>query len=176
LQGTTSTLKIYITESAGYFLNSHSTYQTFLNRVEMADVNGIDFIELKDILYNSTAYMEKAKAAYANVKAASEKIPMDTIMINKLQNFDYDGFQVKYGLIKPIFVKVKKLLLKGDIPGLDAAVLANMENILKQLYEVKALVDKSQTPDIAGLWRLNQSYAEAQLFGQYIAQIIKANL
>ncbi|MCU0289463.1 MAG: hypothetical protein MUF15_24085, partial [Acidobacteria bacterium] len=74
LQGTTSTLKIYITESAGYFLNSHSAYQTFLNRVEMADVKGIDFIELKDILYNSTAYMEKAKAAYANVKAASEKI------------------------------------------------------------------------------------------------------
>ncbi|HLP59374.1 MAG TPA: hypothetical protein VK186_11115 [Candidatus Deferrimicrobium sp.] len=176
LQGVTSSLQPYIVESAGYFLNSHSDYQTFLNRVEMAENNGADTNEWRAILNSAVANMEKAKAAYANVKAAAGKVTNDPVMIDKLAKFDYDGFQVKYGLIVPIFEKVKTLLVKGDMAGLDDAVLANMDSILNQLYEVRTILDNTQTTDIALLWRLNQSYAEAQLSGQYISEIIKANL
>ena len=176
LQGTMLPLTPSITESAGCFLNSHSAYQAFLNRVEMADINGIEFNELKDILYNALDNMEKAKAAYANVKTAALKVPNDPVMIDKLMKFDYDSFQVNYDLIGPIFEKVKGFLIKGDVSGIDDAMLANMDNILRQLYEVKAALAKTQLPDIALLWQLNQSYTNAQLFGQYMSQIIKANL
>jgi len=172
-QSTVSTLKTYIVESAGYFLKSHATYQDFLSLVEMTDLNGVDYKEMRAILYSTVDNMEKAKASYANLKAAAEKIPNDPFVIDKLLKFDYDSFQVKYGLIEPIFEKVKSLLSKGDIAGLDNVMLANMDIILNQLYEVKNLVDKEQSPDISLLWRINQTYAEAQLFGQYMSEVFR---
>ncbi len=172
----TTALKNYIVESAGYFLTSHSDYLAFLNRVEMSDINGIDVNELRDIIYSAVANMKKAKTSYAKVKKASKKIPLAKIMLDRLQKFEYDGFQSQYGLLSPIYEKVKSKLAKGDIAGLDDEVISNMECILKQLNRVKTLVDEGQSPDIAILWRINQTYVEAQLYGQYISEIIKANI
>jgi hypothetical protein len=172
----TQALKTYIQESAGYFLTSHSDYQDLQVLVELTDINGVDSLEMKTIVDSAIANMEKARAAYANLKSTAVNIPNDPVIIAKLAKFDYDGFQAKYGLLLPVFEKVKALLVKGDTAGLDNTVLANMDVILKQLYEVKAFVDNAQSPDIAILWRLNQSYLEAQLFGQYVSEIIKANI
>jgi hypothetical protein len=170
------TLKTYIVESAGFFLKSHASYQDFLNLVEMTDLNGADYIEMRSFLYNAVDYMEKAYAIYSNLKIASEKIPYDQVMIDRLLKFDYDGFQAKFGLLAPVFEKVKSLLAKGDIAGFDDEVLNNMDTILNQLYEVRDLVDKEQSPDISLLWRLTQSYFETQLFGQYASEVFKANI
>ncbi len=173
LQVTAPTLKTYIIESAGYFLNSHSSYQAFLNRIEMSETNGIDAGEFEDTIYSAIENMEKAKAAYANLKTVSEKTPYNQEMIDHLMIFDYDGFRVKYGLVEPIFEKVKTFLGKGDITGLDEAALANMDTILSKLYEIKSSVDKGLVPEIALLWRANQAYAEAQLFGQYVSEVFR---
>ena len=169
-------LQTYIVESAWYFLTSHADYQDFQALVEMTDINGVDSQGMKSILDSAIANMEKARAVYANLKVAAADIPNDRAMIDRLRVFDYDAFQSKYGLLAPIYEKVKSLLVKGDTAGLDDAVLANMDAILKQLYEVKTIVDGDRSPDIAILWRLNQTYFEAQLFGQYISEIIKANI
>lgn len=175
-QDTGSQLKTYVVESAGYFLKSHAAYQEFLNRVEMSDINGVDYKELREILYSTIENMENASVAYSNLKTASEKIPYNRKMIKKLKKFDYDGFRAKYGLLSTTFAKVRKLLRKGDVPGLDAAVLDNMDTILSKLYEIKAAVDKDQAPEIALLWRANQDFIETQLFGQYVSEVFKANL
>lgn len=172
----TSSLKTYITESAGYFFDSHTSYQAVLNRVEMADINGVDYKELRTIIYSAIGHMEKARAAYENVKIIAAKTSSHQEMIDKLMRFDYDGFRIRYGLNEPIFERVKSLLIIGDITGLDDTVLSNMDAILKQLYTARAIVDKYSTPDVAILWRINQSYFEAQLFGQYLSEILKANL
>lgn len=166
-------LKTCIEESAGNFLNSHSNFQAFLNRVELAESNGLDRSELKEILYIVIENMEKAKAAYTNFKTASEKIPYNQAMIDQLKIFDYDGFRVQYGAIEPIFAKVKNYLRKGNIRGFDAAVLTNMDIILKKLYMIKGAVNKDQMPEISLLWRANQAYIEAQLFGQYMSEVFK---
>jgi hypothetical protein len=172
-QSLTPILKTYVIESAGYFLNSHSDYQAFLNRVEMSEINGIDYNTLREILYSAIENIEKAKAAYSNLKTASEKIPYNQAIIDKLMKFDYDGFQVQYELIEPIFTKVKIFLSKGDIAGFDLTMLANMDMILSKLYIIKSTVDKDQLPEISRLWRANQAYTEAQLFGQYMSEIFK---
>ena len=172
----TPALKTYIVESAWYFLTSHGDYQDFQALVEMTDINGVDSQGMKTILDSAIDNMEKARAVYANLKVAAADIPNDRAMIDRLRVFDYDGFQAKFGLLGPVYEKVKALLVKGDTAGLDDAVLANMDAILKQLYEVKTIVDGDRSPDIAILWRLNQTYFEAQLFGQYMSEIIKANI
>ena len=170
---TIPTLKTYIMESTGYFLTSHSDYQDFLNRVEMSDIKGVDYKELRELIYSAIDNMEKAREAYVNLKTASEKIPYNQEMIDRLMIFDYDGFRVKNGLLEPIFSKIKNLLGQGDVVGLDDAVLANMDTILNKLYEVKAAVDKNLVPEIALLWRATQAYFEAQLFGQYMSEVFR---
>ena len=169
-------LKIYITESTGYFLNSHSSFQAFLNRVELAEINGINPNEMKSIFNSAIENMEKAKASYESFKIASEKTSYNQEMIDKLMKFDYDRFRLQYGLIESIFKRVKNLLVNGDINGLDNTVITNMGSILKQLYSIKAIVDKNLIPDVSILWRINQAYLEAHLFGQYMSEILKANL
>jgi hypothetical protein len=172
----TTTLKTYIILSAGYSFDSYAAYQSFLSRVEMADINGIDYKELKSILYSAIEHMEKARASYENVKLIAVKTSYNQDLIDKLMKFDYEGFRSKYGLNEPIFERVKSLLLTGDVPGIDDNVIANMDTILKQLYTARAIVDNDSAPDVSTLWRINQSYFEAQLFGQYLSEILKANL
>jgi hypothetical protein len=172
-KSTIPTLKTYIMESTGYFLASHSDYQDFLNRVEMSDIKGIDYKELRELIYSTIDNMEKAREAYVNLKTTAEKIPYNQEMIDKLMKFDYDGFRIQYGLNEPIFERVKSLLITADIPGLDDTVIANMDAVLKQLYTARAIVDKDSTPDVSILWRINQAYAEAQLFGQYMSEVFR---
>jgi hypothetical protein len=175
-KSSTATLKTYIILSAGYSFDSYADYQSFLSRVEMADINGIDYKELRAILYSAIGHMEKARAAYENVRIISAKTSYNQEMIDKLMKFDYDGFRGQYGLNEPIFDRVKSLLVSGDVSGLDDSVIANIDAVLKQLYIARAIVDKYSLPDVAILWRINQSYFETQLFGQYLSEILKANL
>jgi len=167
------TLKTYVVESAGYFLKSHDAYQEFLYCVEMSDISGLDSMNFKNTFYSAIENMEKAKAAYSNLKIASEKIPYNQEMIEQLMKFDYDGFRIKYGLNEPVFEKLKTLLGKGDIAGFDGDVIENMDGILRRLYEIKAFVDKDIVPDIALIWRTTQAYFEAQLFGQYMSEVFR---
>jgi hypothetical protein len=142
----------------------------------MSEASGIDSADLKNSLYNAIDNMEKAKMAYSNLKLASEKTPYNLEMIDHLIKFDYDGFRVKYGLNEVIFEKLSTFLAKGDIAGFDGAVIENMDTILIMLYQVKSPVEKGLAPEICILWRTNQAYSEAQLFGQYMSEVFKAIL
>jgi hypothetical protein len=161
----------YIVEGAGYFLNSHSSMQAFLNRVEMFDVKGVDYNELREILYNAIENMEKARKAYYNLKIKADNTPYKRDVIKELLEFDFDGFQEKNGLLPSIFEKVESFLRSGDVRGIYSEMLASTEDILFQLYEIKDSVDADQFPDISALWRINQDYSERVLFGQFSAQI-----
>jgi len=172
-QETTPTLKTYIVESAGYFLKSNAAYQEFLYCVEMSESKGIESADFKNAIYNAIDNMEKAKAVYSNLKTASEKIPYNREMIDQLMKFDYDGFRIKNGLNEPIFERLSTFLSRGDIAGFDDAVIANMDAILIRLYEIKGVVDKGLAPEIMIVWRIYQSYSEAQLFGQYMSEVFR---
>jgi hypothetical protein len=164
-------IRIYIIEGAGYFLNSHSGIQTFLNRVELSELNGIDFNEMREILYKAIEDMEKAKDSYYSLIKEAYRTQYNPVMINFLLKFDYDIFREEKGLNLTIFENVKNYLSRGDIRGVFSTFLSNSENILELLYNIKELMDADKLPDISILWRLNQDYIEAHLFGQYTSEI-----
>jgi len=168
---TSFNIRIYVIEGAGYFLNSHSNFQEFLNRVELSDLNGIDFNDMREILYKAIEDMEKAKDSYFNLKQEADITPYNPVMINFLLDFDYDGFQKEKGLNLIVYNKVKNYLSKGDIRGVFSKFLLNSESILEQLYTIKEWIDSDKFPEISILWRVNQAYFEAQLFGQYTSEI-----
>lgn len=166
----------YIVEGAGYFLDSHSSMQAFFNRVEMSDVNSVDFNELREILYKAIEDMEKAREAYYNLKIKADNTPYKMSMIEILMQFDFEEFQLENGLLPSIFEKVEYYLNKGNVRGLYATILSSNEEILYKLYEIKEVVDADQFPEITKLWRINQKYAEFQLFGQYTSEVFKKAL
>ena len=170
--GKSMTIRTYIINGAGYFLNSYSGIQTFLNRVELSEMNGTDYKEMREILYKTIEDMEKAKDSYYNLKQEAENTPYNPVMINLLLAFDYDKFQEERGLNLTVFDDVKNYLSKGDIRGIFSTILSNSESILEQLYTIKEWVDADKFPEIFTLWRVNQAYMETQLFGQYSSEVL----
>ena len=169
-------IKLYIIEGAGYFLNSYSDMHLFLNKVEMSELNGIDYKELRDILFRAIENMEKVKVAYYNLKQKADNTPYNQSVIDNLLSFDYQGFQKERGLNKQIFRDVKYYLSKGDVRGFFTILLSNTEQILSKLYTVKESVDAEKFPEISTLWRINQDYSGTMLFGQYASEIFQTVL
>ncbi|HLP59426.1 MAG TPA: hypothetical protein VK186_11375 [Candidatus Deferrimicrobium sp.] len=160
-----------IIDAAGYFLNSSSAFQALLNRIELADTNGGDYKEWAQVCSGAVAHMRNAVAQYLILKQSLEYRPYNPEMIDRLLCFDYDDFQKKNMLTPGIFDEVKSYLGSGDVRGLFEHMLSSTGKILASLTRVKASLDAGVIPELTLLWRLNQDYAEAMLFGQYAAQV-----
>lgn len=164
-------MKTLIVQGAGYFLNSNSDMLQFLNRIEMSDLNGINYTELSNIINSAIENMEKAKDAYYNLKQKADNTPYNRWFIERLLTFDYAGFQVKKGLNASIYNDVIAYLSRGDVTGVFGHILAKTGVILNKLYIIKALVDANTFPEMSILWRINQDFSEVTLFGQFGAEI-----
>ncbi len=171
VQSTQSNIGVYVVNGAGYFLKSQSAALLFLNKIEMSDLEGVDFNDLRAALYEAIAAMELSKNSYNDLKQTADITPYKSSMIAKLKNFDYDGFQKKRGLNSVIFNRVEEYLAHGDVNGLFGEVLSRTGIILDKLYRLKDTVEKDQLPLNQDLWKLAQEYSELHMGGQYAAQV-----
>lgn len=168
-----STISTYIVLGAGYFLNSQSSALLFLNKIEMSDLEGLDYNDLRAALYSAIANMELAVGAYTGLKQTAGITPYRISMIEGLKAFDYEAFQEANGLNATTFQEVKNYLQNGDVTGLFGEVQTGTENILDQLYTLKTTVDQDQIPEDQALWKLAQAYSELHMTGQYGARVFK---
>jgi hypothetical protein len=164
-------LREYLISGAGYYLDSYSDALAFLKKIELAELSGIDFSEMQALINSSLGNMELANEAYINLKIKAEYSTYNEEIIAKLKSFPYEQYRRTYGLYKSTFKELEDYLRVGDVRGAYAEMQANTENLLVILNQVKNSVDSSQFPDIPSLWKLNQSYSESMLFGQYMAGI-----
>ncbi len=160
-----------IIEVAGYFLASHADMQTFLNKLELSEVNGVNYPEIQAILNSGITNMENASATFKNLIQLAKETPYDQVVIDKLTKFDYQGFMKKNNLLGDIFIKVQGFLAKGDVTGTYIKLKASKDAMIAQLYLIKAAVDSNLFPDTNLLYRVNQAYSETMLFGQYVAEV-----
>lgn len=160
-----------IAEGAGFFISSQSDYSAFLNKVEMADLNDVNYQGLRECLLLSSEDIEKAIVTYADIIATTDTMPNNPDMVKKLQSFDYAAFQNKKCLNGNIFELVSSYLKKADVRGLYTTIHKEMESISTQLIVLETMVNNNQFPGIEIIWQLNQKYAELMLFGQYIAEV-----
>ncbi|MCP5107333.1 MAG: hypothetical protein GY950_28360 [bacterium] len=145
----------------------------FLNKVEISELNGIDYNELGVIINRAVENMEQAKAHYVNLKQAADRTPYNQEVISLLVSFDYKTFKKERGLNSAVFRYVKKYLRRGDVRGVFSRLLAKTGVILDKLYRVKEYTDSEKFPELSLLWRLNQDYSETILFGQHAAEIFQ---
>ena len=166
-----STIEGYIIEGAGYFLNGYSDVLLLLNKIEVSGTTGLDFIELNKLLDNAISNIKDSKNTYENLIKVAEITPYSEPVISKLINFDYVSFMMKNGLNSEIFQAVEKNLRNGNITGIFRQNYSDMEYLEGLLLIVKEKVSMNEIPVINKLWKLNQKYASALLYGQYVAQV-----
>lgn len=168
---TSSTINSYIVLGAGYFLNSQSSALLFLNKIEMSDLVGLDYNDLRAALYDAIGQMELAVVTYTDLKQTADITPYRASMIAGLKTFDYETFQKANGLNAAAFQVVENYLKEGDVTGLFGEVLTGTENILAQLYALKDTVEQDQIPSDQALWSLAQAYSQLHMTGQHAARV-----
>ena len=169
-----SSIRAFIIEGAGYFLNGYSDVLILLNRIEIAEQQGFDYHELQEIVDRALTNLFKTKMIYSQLIASAENTPYNKAAIEKLATFGYESFMENDGLIPSIFKEVEIYLKKGDITGIFKKSFANFDNIITLLITIREEINYSKVPKTANLWKLNQLYAGELLFGQYTAQVFSA--
>lgn len=169
--GKNQNIESYIIDGAGYFLGSNADFFLFLNKIEMSDLNGVDYNELRTILNRAIENMEKAKSIYTSLVQTASNTTYRQSFIDGLKAFDYTGYQKKCNLNGVMFKEVKAYLYKGNVTGVFARIHGRTGKILDSLYAVKKYIDADTFPVIPNLWRINQTYGETLLFGQYAAEV-----
>jgi hypothetical protein len=166
-------LKAYLMEGAGYFLGSYSDFLLLLNKVEMAELQGFDFSELRFLLNNAIEKMLYANEVYFQLKQKADVTYYNPVVINELLNFDYDSFAEQEGLIKSIFKDVKAFLSKGKIREMYGEALSHTQGILNIANIIKTKLEEGMFPQASNLHDLNEAYSRYMIFGEYAAKVFQ---
>ncbi len=164
-------MKQNIVQGACYFMQSYSDSLLFLDKIEQSELTGADYSEMQKRLTGAIEKMEKARSTYSNLKEMADVTPYNLGMIYELWFFDYQSLQAKNTLNSVIFLEVQNYLRKGDVRGVYAKMRLNTIGLLNLLNKIKNDVDAGKLPALSYIWKLNQSYSEAMLFGQYVAEV-----
>jgi hypothetical protein len=164
----TSSIDTLITEGAGYYLQGNSDIQTLLNRVELQDLKGIDYLEMQRLVDSALANITNARLTYEKLVSKAEATPYNPVVIEKLKSFDYNSFMIENRLNETIFKKAAGYLGNGDITGAFRHALAVVRYMEFLLTVVKTGMECNR---LEIYWRLNELCAETTLFGSFIARV-----
>lgn len=166
-----SLIRMLIIQGAGYYLKSHCYYQFFLNKIEMAEIEGVNYCDLQGVLNATVFYMERANISYLDLKNVAAGTPYNEVVVGELKGFDYDGFKEGKNFNREVYGKAKSFLEKGDITGLYCEMYSRSVVILEALNNLKGVIDGNSFPEMSILWELNQNFSNALFLGQYTAMI-----
>jgi hypothetical protein len=168
------TIEDLIVESAGHFLKSHSNVLLILNRVELGDKSGINYVEIQQLAADTLKSLEMAKIKYNQLVTAANNTPYNNSVLEKLYFFDYYGFQRRKNFNPFVFNKVWYFLYYGDIRGIYSYFHSNVVLLYGKIEKIKIALDNSKIPDIESFWRVNQQFSDINLFGQYVSEVFYA--
>jgi hypothetical protein len=161
----TNNLNQLIILAAGHFLQSNSDYQIVLKRIELSETG------LNDALNQAIQNMSMANALYFDICETSKALEYDPIVIEKLYQFHFSGYQIENNLNPVIFQQVEDLLKPGLVRELFKKAFEDSSKILEKLKDIQTSLESGKKVDISDYWRLNQLYLEFAFFGQYASEV-----
>lgn len=167
------TIREIIIKGAGAFFKAQGSIKTLSEKVELSDLDGIDFGVTRETLKTALDNMYNARYYYQLLEIKANQTPYNFNVIIKLIYFDYNGFQYENGLIKDVFDEVKVYLGNGDIRGAYSRISAYFDSLIGILETIKKDMDAGIFPANTDLWKLNQICAKVHMFGQYIAMVFE---
>jgi hypothetical protein len=169
-----ATIESYIVEGAAYYLQGCAGLQALLNRVELQEVQGIDFRELQQLADSALANMSRAVTTYERLIACAKATPYHWETVYHLFWFDYRGFCAENGLNREIFYLAAGYLCRGDITGSFQYFQGHLKTLEGLLIEIHTDIFSNRLPGLDTCWQLNEASARATLFGSYIARVFRA--
>jgi len=166
-----SSMRSWVITAAGNFMRSYSSTLTFLNKIELSELDGLDYADIQSDLDSAISYMTEVKTAYVEITREADMSTYNQEVIEKLLVFDYATYEMANALNHCIFTDVRSYLEKGDVKGIYHKLLSDVRGILDILSIIKKKVDINVFPDLSDLYRMNQYYSQALLFGQYVAEV-----
>ena len=169
-----SIIESYIEEGGGYFLNAFSNIIIISNRIEMSNINGIDYEELKNIVDRAIENVINAKVVYSLLINTAKYTPYDNEFISRLRSFNYQNLMTEYSLNSEIFKEVEGYLKNGDITGTFERVYNSFIKIEGLLLSIKEEVKLNKMPLLSKIWKINEEASRTLVFGQYITRVFYA--
>jgi hypothetical protein len=160
-----------IVNGAGYFLESYANTLSFMKKIELSEIYGVNNNELNFALDKAIYNMKLAKETYAKLCKEVENIPYNTAVLDSLKQFDYYAFQKEIAGDKEIFTDARVYLYNGDIRGIYARMLSNTEQIMGILMRIKEKIPGGVTHMIPDVYLVNRTFSQSLLFGQYVSQV-----
>lgn len=164
-------LESYVVTGAAGFLQSYSSMLFFLNKIELSVYNDLDYSELQSVLHSAIEHMKNAESAYVDLNREVSLLPYKPEVVAALAGFDYNSFEQAKFLNHSVFSEVQVYLKSGNVKGIYQKALSDIEGILDMLAVLKTKIDAGQFPALSDLYKTNQSYSQALLFGQYVAEV-----
>ncbi len=171
IYGGGNSIETYVIEGAGCYLDGYSDVVKLLNRIEMSELKGLDYLEARGLVEGALANLKKAQETYSNLINLAEVTPYNEVVISKLTAFDYDSFMKEHDLNIVIFKRAADYLKKGDITGTYKRINLKFGLIIELLELVMTEISLNKFPDVMNLRRLNNECSQVLLFGQYIADV-----
>lgn len=172
--GVINPIESYIIRASGSMLQGASYIHAFLNRIELQDFDGIDDKELAYLAGLAFENIARASETYDRLIDMAGVTPYNREVIQRLKDFDYDFFVKAHSLNGLVFEKVEKFLAKGDITGCLKNMRGRITAIESLLEGIKDELSFNRQPRLPDLWGLNETCAEACLFGSYTARVFHA--
>lgn len=160
-----------IAEGTYYYTSANSKYQEFLSKIEISELRGYNFSELKNIVDIALKNMYMAERFYREVFDIASQCECDEKYLQKLREFDYDAFQQKNNLIPSVLEKTRDYLSIGNIKGVFEVMSVESLNIYNLLTAIKSQIDIEKVPEYHLMWDCNQRFFVTHLFGQYVSMI-----
>lgn len=157
-------------EAAGFFLQSTSDFQAFLKKVELSEIYGANDEELIELITGAIENIQMAHSIYYRVWQMSNNLERNTMVLQKLIQFDYCLFNENKNFIPSIYNEVESYLKKGNMPGAFEKIYNDTGDILQLMESLKTNLEANSI-DIPLCWEVNHKLLESELFGQYISQI-----
>jgi hypothetical protein len=153
------------------FLESCGDFEDFLKEVEKSELYGPNYPVLQSAIEKAIVGMENARCKYEEIVNLSESLEMDMVILEKLNQFDYDSLQSKYNLNPSIFEKAASFCQGGEIRGIYKYTFDAIDTILENLNRIKATLEQESLPELYIIWETGQLYFESEMFGQYVSRI-----
>ncbi len=160
-----------VEEGAGYSLEALSGYLMLLNRVEMANLKGLDYPEMLSLAEAVREKLAQAAAVYDLLAAVSLNTPYNNTVRAQLKTLDYSAIQSRYSLNPNIFREVKEYLVEGNIRGLYIKAYETMSENEGKLISVCEALEQKKLPSLHLLWEISDSLSNKLVFGQYVSRI-----
>lgn len=169
--GSKDEINLLIIDGASSYLKAYTNVLLSLDKIELSDIEGINFSEVSNDLFNARKNLNSAIISYNRLIFLAENSTLRLTVFKKLKELNYEKLAKEKKLNNLMINEINNFLANGDLAGIYRSLKADFTDIDLLLEKIEQTVKNHKMPSNTHLWKLNRKFAKTLLRGQYIAEI-----